>query len=162
MAMLRPIDVIFKHPTKKFTVIYQSGKLWQLNHLAFDGKSLSHKRPYTGSREQIFVAQDQSLPANDLLLRSQLATIALPATIIGRNAEEFEQWWRQNSFDYRELSTLAKAAQRQAKAQLTQPDLAHSASDQYSPSSQINTHTPSDVQPKLVAPVSTPSKSESR
>lgn len=120
--MLRPIDVIFKHPVKKFTVIYQNGKLWQLPRLDFDGNSLRHKRPYTGSREQIFVAQDQRLPADDLLLRSQLATLDLPATVAGKNADEFERWWQQNSFELREASERAKQQQAHAKALLANPN----------------------------------------
>lgn len=120
--MLRPIDVIFKHPGKKFTVIYQNGKLWQLPRLDFDGVSLAYKRAYIGSREQIFVAQNQELPADDLLLCSQLATIPLPAIVIGRNVDEFEQWWQQNSFNYRQLSAHAKSQQAQAKAQLNDPN----------------------------------------
>lgn len=120
--MLRPIDVIFKHPVKKFTVIYQNGKLWQLPRLEFDGNSLRHKRPYTGSREQIFVAQDQRLPADDVLLRSQLATLNLPDTVAGKNADEFERWWQQNSYELREASERAKQQQAHAKALLANPN----------------------------------------
>lgn len=119
--MLRPIDVIFKHPVKKFTVIYQNGKLWQLPRLDFDGQSLAYKTPYKGSREQIFVAQNQILPNDDLVLCSQLATLDLPATVVGRNVDQFEQWWRQNSFEYKALSDLAKQNQEMAKQQLANP-----------------------------------------
>lgn len=134
--MLRPIDVIFKHPVKKFTVIYQNGKLWQLPRLEFDGNSLRHKRPYTGSREQIFVAQDQSLPADDLLLRSQLATLALPDTVAGKNADEFERWWQQNSYELREASERAKQQQAYAKALLANPNAQPLQSPQTLPSAQ--------------------------
>ncbi len=115
--MLRPIDVIFKHPVKKFTVIYQNGKLWQLPRLDFTGQSLIVKQPYKDSREHIFVASDQTLDPNDVPLMAELLTITLPEAIIGKNVNEFEAWWRGNWSVFQE-EIVVKAQRRQHYKQL--------------------------------------------
>lgn len=97
--MYRPIDVIFHHPVKKFTVIYQNGVLWQLPMLKIDSQSLNHKKRYRGSRKELFVARNQLLE-DAATLAGQLQTIALPPSIIGRDVDEFEHWWRHNWFKY--------------------------------------------------------------
>lgn len=122
--MLRPIDVIFKHPVKKFTVIYQNGKLWQLPKLEFDGQSLTYKKAYKGSREHIFVSPEQTLDSNDLVLISQLLTVDLPESVHGRNVDQFEHWWRQNWYDFKQEMAVKQARQKQVKAQLAQDHLA--------------------------------------
>ncbi|MFW2178040.1 MULTISPECIES: hypothetical protein [unclassified Moraxella] len=122
--MLRPIDVIFKHPVQKFTVIYQNGKLWQLPRLDFTGKSLLVKKPYKGSREHIFVANDQTLDTTDTQLIAELITVDLPSSITGRNVDEFEHWWRHNWFHFKEELAVKKQQQQQAKALLEQAHIA--------------------------------------
>ena len=118
--MYHPIDAIFKQPIDRYTVIYQNGKLWQLPRLDFNGQSLARKKPYTGSREQIFVASGQQLNPNDLLLISQIATIDLPASVIGRNVDQFEAWWRTHSIDYQTQIEASRQRQRDARQQLKQ------------------------------------------
>ena len=118
--MYHPIDAIFKQPIDRYTVIYQNGKLWQLPRLDFNGQSLARKKPYTGSREQIFVASSQQLNPNDLLLISQIATIDLPASIVGRNVDQFEAWWRTHSIDYQTQIEATRQRQRDAEQQLKQ------------------------------------------
>lgn len=118
--MYHPIDAIFKQPIDRYTVIYQNGKLWQLPRLDFNGQSLARKKPYTGSREQIFVASSQQLNPNDLLLISQIATIDLPASIVGRNVDQFETWWRTHSIDYQTEIEASRQRQRDARQQLKQ------------------------------------------
>ena len=121
--MLRPIDVIFRHPVKKFTVIYQNGKLWQLPKLDFDGQSLTYKKPYKGSREHIFVAKDQTLDGMDNVLISQLLTVHLPDSIVGKNVNQFEHWWQQNWYAFREEISVKKERQKHAKELVEQAHL---------------------------------------
>lgn len=122
--MLRPIDVIFKHPVKKFTVIYQNGKLWQLPKIEFDGQSLMYKKPYKGSREHIFVANDQTLDGTDTALIAQLLTVHLPESMHNKNVDEFEHWWRQNWYGFREEIAVKKQRQQHAKQMLAEQHLA--------------------------------------
>lgn len=117
--MLRPIDVIFKHPVKKFTVIYQNGKLWQLPRLDFTGKSLLVKKPYKDSREQIFVAQNQTLDSTDFPLIAELLTVELPPSVVGRNVNEFEAWWQSHALQFQEEIHI-KEQQRQHAKQLVE------------------------------------------
>lgn len=119
--MYRPIDVIFRHPIKKFTVIYQNGVLWQLPKLEIDRQSLQNKKRYRGSRQEIFVAANQKLDTLDTDLAAQLLTIELPASIVGRNVDEFDRWWRHNWFKYSEVITQKIISQKNVpKSQLSE------------------------------------------
>ena len=144
--MYHPIDAIFKQPIDRYTVIYQNGKLWQLPRLDFNGQSLARKKPYTGSREQIFVASVQQLNPNDLLLISQIATIDLPASIVGRNVDQFETWWRTHSIDYQTEIEASRQRQRDARQQLKQR----------LPHPQVNTASQATASPITLPPVAHP------
>lgn len=144
--MYHPIDAIFKQPIDRYTVIYQNGKLWQLPRLDFNGQSLARKKPYTGSREQIFVASSQQLNPNDLLLISQIATIDLPASIVGRNVDQFETWWRTHSIDYQTEIEASRQRQRDARQQLKQR----------LPHPQVNTASQATASPITLPPVAHP------
>lgn len=144
--MYHPIDAIFKQPIDRYTVIYQNGKLWQLPRLDFNGQSLARKKPYTGSREQIFVASVQQLNPNDLLLISQIATIDLPASIVGRNVDQFETWWRTHSIDYQTEIEASRQRQRDARQQLKQR----------LPHPQVNTASQATASPITLPPVAQP------
>lgn len=146
--MLRPIDVIFKHPVKKFTVIYQNGKLWQLPKLEFDGQSLMYKKPYKGSREHIFVANDQTLDGTDTVLIAQLLTVHLPESMHNKNVNEFEHWWRQNWYGFREEIAVKKQRQQQAKQLLAAQHLAKGQNANPIPTAQAKSELEPQPQPQ--------------
>ena len=120
--MRRSIDVIFRHPVKKFTVLYQNGQLWQLPKVDFDSQSLQYKKPYRGSRTQIFVAANQQLDPNDTALAAQLFTIDLPNAIVGRNVDEFDNWWRHNQFRYQRIIAAQSQPEPHKTPQLASQD----------------------------------------
>lgn len=150
--MLRPIDVIFKHPVKKFTVIYQNGKLWQLPRLDFTGKSLLVKKPYKDSREHIFVAANQTLDGTDVALIAELSTVHLPDSIVGRNVDEFEAWWRNNWSQFQEEIAVKEQRRQHAKQLLEQAHLARVSPDDLLKSQ--STHLPQP--PTLNQPTAIP------
>lgn len=118
--MLPSPDVIFYHPIKKFSVLYHNNKLWQLPRRDFNGTSLRYMQPFTGNLSEIVVAFSQQLDPDDLVLQSQLLTLDLPKTLVGRNANEFMQWWQANRHAYRRELQEKSARQAEYKRLLQQ------------------------------------------
>lgn len=112
--MLPTIDVIFFHPVKKFSVLYRGGKLWQLPRLDFNAQSLAYAKPYTGNPEELFIAANQQ--PSDIALNTELLTLDLPATLVGRNVPQFEHWWQANRYHYRDMIRQKADAQARAKS----------------------------------------------
>ena len=112
--MLPTIDVIFFHPVKKFSVLYRGGKLWQLPRLDFNAQSLAYAKPYTGNPEELFIAANQQ--PSDTALNTELLSLDLPATLVGRNVPQFEHWWQANRYHYRDMIRQKADAQARAKS----------------------------------------------
>lgn len=95
---LRPINAIFIEQKQQFIVVYQQGKLWQLPRMKLDMSAWRYRKPFTGNKSALILARDQHI--TDATLAQKLPTHQLPNGLHGINLPRFENWWRQNGFDW--------------------------------------------------------------
>lgn len=96
----RFVDVVFVEPKHKQYVILHQGEFWQLPRMHLTQSSWELRTPYTGSLNDIFVAQNQGISCQEL--EATLTTYELPEQLAGLSATHFLGWWSNN--DYKWLS----------------------------------------------------------
>lgn len=95
---LRPVNAIFIEQKQQFIVVYQQGKLWQLPRMKLDMSAWRYRKPFTGNKSALILARNQHIA--DTTLAQKLPTHQLPDVLHGLNLPRFENWWRQNGFDW--------------------------------------------------------------
>ncbi|OOS21587.1 hypothetical protein [Moraxella lincolnii] len=95
---LRPVNAIFIEQKQQFIVVYQQGKLWQLPRMKLDMSAWRYRKPFTGNKSELILARNQHIA--DTTLAQKLPTHQLPDVLHGLNLPRFENWWRQNGFDW--------------------------------------------------------------
>lgn len=95
---LRPVNAIFIEQKQQFIVVYQQGKLWQLPRMKLDMSAWRYRKPFTGNKSALILAHNQHIA--DTTLAQKLPTHQLPDVLHGINLPRFENWWRQNGFDW--------------------------------------------------------------
>lgn len=95
---LRPVNAIFIEQKQQFIVVYQQGKLWQLPRMKLDMSAWRYRKPFTGNKSALILAHNQHI--TDTTLAQKLPTHQLPDVLHGINLPRFENWWRQNGFDW--------------------------------------------------------------
>lgn len=95
---LRPVNAIFIEQKQQFIVVYQQGKLWQLPRMKLDMSAWRYRKPFTGNKSALILARNQHIA--DTTLAQKLPTHQLPNGLHGINLPRFENWWRQNGFDW--------------------------------------------------------------